>query len=89
MAKNIVGDIIISGLAFSSLAFLFIKIRNPFKNHKFNTFAYIILLLIIYSLIVRSFFFFVSKDGIAPKLQGFLITYPCINLVICSYLLSN
>jgi len=89
MSTSIVGDIIISALSFSSLVFFIFKIRRPFKNHNFNTFAYIILLLIVYSLIVRFFVFFVNKDGIDPKLQGFLITYPCINLVICSYLLSN
>lgn len=83
------GNIIISSGAFACLVFTFIKIRKPFKQHSFNTFAYIILLLLIYSLIVRSFFFLVDKPGISAKLSGFLQTYPSINLVICSYLLSN
>ena len=68
MSNSVVGDIIISGLSFTSLVFFLFKIRRPFKNHNFNTFAYIILLLIIYSLIVRFFVFFVNKDGINAKL---------------------
>jgi len=93
------GNLLISAAAFATLLFTIIKVRKPFKQHSFNTFAYIILLLLVYSLIgknhsdlhsiVRSFFFFVDKDGISPKLKGFVATYPAINLVICSYLLSN
>lgn len=45
------GNIVISTCAFASLLFTLIKIRKPFKSHSFNTFAYIILLLIVYSLI--------------------------------------
>lgn len=82
-------NLIISSLSFATLVFTLIKVRKPFKQHSFNTFAYIILLLIIYSLIVRSFYFFIDKEDISPKLQGFVATYPSINLVICSYLLSN
>ena len=100
------GNIVISIGAIASLGFMIFKIRKPFKKHSFNTFAYIIMLLIAYSLlgnycialwdlfllnvfIVRAFFFFIDFGKINPKIQGFLATYPCINLVICSYLLSN
>ena len=86
--------------AFLSLVYSLFKVRRPFKQHSFNTFAYIILLLLVYGLTgklkviimiiqVRCFFFFIDKEGISPKLRGFLATYPAINLVICSYLLSN
>jgi hypothetical protein len=107
------GNVIISTGAALSLGLLCFKIKKPFKQHSFNTFAYIILLLIVYALIgkycliirdyihefkasvnntenvVRAFYFFIDKDSIGPKMQGFLATYPSINLVICSYLLSN
>lgn len=86
---NNTSNILISTGAFASLLYTIFKIRRPFKQHSFNTFAYIILLLIMYSLVVRSFYFFVDKPNISPKLQGFISTYPSINLVICSYLLSN
>lgn len=86
---NNIENILISSAAFATLVFLLIRIRRPFKQHAFNTFAYIIMLLITYSLIVRSFYFFVGKDDISAKMQGFIMTYPSINLVICSYLLSN
>lgn len=86
---NNIENIVISSGAFATLVFMLIKVRRPFKQHAFNTFAYIIMLLITYSLIVRSFFFMVDKNGISAKLQGFVQTYPSINLVICSYLLSN
>ena len=89
MSLDYFGNIAISTLGFISLVYTFLKIRRPFKQHSFNTFAYIILLLIVYSLIVRSFFFLVDKDDISAKMQGFIATYPSINLVICSYLLSN
>jgi hypothetical protein len=46
-----VGNMFISTLSIGSLAMLFFKIRKPFKGHSFNTFAYIILLLIVYALI--------------------------------------
>jgi hypothetical protein len=94
------GNILISLFAAGSLSYLVYKVKAPFKSHSFNTFAYIILLLIVYALIgkhnkpeiiriVRVFYFFVDKNEIDYKIQGFLATYPCINLVICSYLLSN
>ena len=51
MSINPTGNIIISACGFASLAYMLFKIRKPFKTHAFNTFAYIILLLIIYSLI--------------------------------------
>lgn len=51
MVINQTGNIIISVGALISLGLLLFKIRKPFKSHAFNTFAYIILLLIIYSLI--------------------------------------
>lgn len=56
MVINQTGDIIISVGAFISLGFLLFKIRKPFKAHAFNTFAYIILLLIVYSLVGKSYF---------------------------------
>lgn len=40
-------------------------------------------------LIVRMCFFCIDGASVSPKMQGFLATYPCINFVICSYLLSN
>lgn len=72
MSMDYFGNIIISAMSFMSLAYTLFKVRKPFKAHSFNTFAYIILLLIFYSLIVRSFFFFVDKDGISAKLSGFI-----------------
>ena len=45
------GNILISLFAAGSLSYLFYKIKAPFKSHSFNTFAYIILLLIVYALI--------------------------------------
>lgn len=48
---NETGNILISLGALASLGFLLFKIRRPFKSHSFNTFAYIILLLIAYSLV--------------------------------------
>jgi len=83
------GNILISLFALASLSFMFHTIRKPFKSHSFNTFAYIILLLLSQALLVRFFFFFIDHDSIATKTRGFLATYPCINLVISSYLLSN
>ena len=49
-----VGNILIGLGALSSLSYLCFKIRKPFKTHSFNTFAYIILLLIVYSLIGKT-----------------------------------
>lgn len=86
---NNVENILISSMAGASLVFVLLKIRRPFKQHVFNTFAYIVMLMIVYSLAVRVFYFLVDKPGIAPKIQGFVETYPSINLVISSYLLSN
>lgn len=94
------GNIFISMMSVGSLSLLYYKVRKPFKGHSFNTFAYIILLLIVYALIgnsiihthsfvVRTFYFLIDKDSLSPKMLGFVATYPCINLVICSYLLSN
>ena len=108
------GNILISLCAAGSLGYLFFKVRAPFKSHSFNTFAYIILLLIVYALIgkltqllfisfsnyltlsnhvyfiVRIFYFFVDMPkNENPKIVAFLATYPQINFVICSYLLSN
>lgn len=37
---------------------------------------------------VRIFYFCVDEST-NLKTQSFLATYPCINFVICSYLLSN
>ena len=48
------GNILISLFAAGSLSFLVYKIKAPFKSHSFNTFAYIILLLIVYALIGKS-----------------------------------
>ena len=59
------GNIIIALGALSSLGYLCYKIRKPFKNHNFNTFAYIILLLIVYSLIGK-------KRNITPKSSNVL-----------------
>jgi hypothetical protein len=83
------GNVVISTSALASLGLLCYKIKKPFKQHSFNTFAYIILLLIVYALFVRAFYFLIDKDQLSPKMTGFLATYPSINLVICSYLLSN
>jgi len=48
------GNIFISMLSVGSLSLLYYKVRKPFKDHSFNTFAYIILLLIVYALIGNS-----------------------------------
>jgi hypothetical protein len=48
------GNILISLFAAGSLSYLVYKIKAPFKSHSFNTFAYIILLLIVYALIGKS-----------------------------------
>jgi len=50
-------NILISLFAAGSLSFLVYKIKAPFKSHSFNTFAYIILLLIVYALIGKSICF--------------------------------
>lgn len=47
---NPMGNILIGLGATASLGYVIFKIRQPFKTHSFNTFAYIILLLICYSL---------------------------------------
>ena len=86
---NNVENILISSMAGATLVFVLLKIRKPFKQHMFNTFAYIVMLMIVFALSVRVFFFLVDKPGIAPKIQGYVETYPSINLVISSYLLSN
>jgi hypothetical protein len=44
------GNVVISTSALASLGLLCYKIKKPFKQHSFNTFAYIILLLIVYAL---------------------------------------
>lgn len=49
------GNVIISTCAAASLGLLCYKIKKPFKQHSFNTFAYIILLLIVYALIGKLF----------------------------------
>lgn len=48
---NPVGNILIGLLSVGTLGYLVHRVRKPFKQHSFNTFAYIILLLIVYSLI--------------------------------------
>lgn len=45
------GNVVISTTALATLGILCLKIKKPFKQHSFNTFAYIILLLIVYALI--------------------------------------
>ena len=45
------GNVFISLMSIGSLALLYYKVRKPFKQHSFNTFAYIILLLIVYALV--------------------------------------
>ena len=45
------GNILISLFAAGSLSYLVYKVKKPFKSHSFNTFAYIILLLIVYALL--------------------------------------
>ena len=92
------GNVLIGiGGAFT-LGFVAFKVKKPFKTHKLNTFAHIILLLLIYSLIskpymltvlVRIFYFFIDVPNTSARLAAFLMTYPSINMVICSYLLSN
>ena len=54
---NTPGNIIISMFALISLGFLIFTIRRPFKSHSFNTFDYIILLLICYSLFGKTNYF--------------------------------
>jgi hypothetical protein len=54
MSSNPFGNTLIGLGAFFCLGYLCYKIRKPFKDHKFNTFAYIILLLIVYSLISKT-----------------------------------
>ena len=53
MSSNPVGNTLIGLGALTCLGYLCLKIRKPFKAHSFNTFAYIILLLIVYSLISK------------------------------------
>lgn len=48
------GNIVISTSALATLGILSFKIKKPFKQHSFNTFAYIILLLIVYALFGKS-----------------------------------
>ena len=93
-----VGNALISVMAFFSLSYVLYKVRKPFKEHKFNTFSYIILILLVYGMfskdsfvllaLVRMFFVLIDNDS-KPRFKTFLATYPQVNLVITSYLLSN
>jgi hypothetical protein len=101
MSISLIGNLIIALSALITLGSLIFRIRKPFKNHKFNTFSYIMLLLFIYSLIgnycsfsftlysVRMFYFLVDLDNISARMSAFLLTYPIISNVIISYTISN
>jgi hypothetical protein len=76
------GNIFISMMSVGSLSLLYYKVRKPFKGHSFNTFAYIILLLIVYALIGNSiiihslicspYILFLGRQGfVEPEDAGF------------------
>jgi len=54
MEINQTGNILISVGAAITLASAIYTVRKPFKAHKFNTFSYIILILLVYSLISKA-----------------------------------
>ena len=73
MSMLVPGNLIVCLSAAATLGFTLYKVRAPFKSHSFNTFAYIILLLITYAIagkkdifidVVRVFYLFVDKSNI-------------------------
>lgn len=54
MEINQTGNILISVGAAITLASTIYTVRKPFKAHQFNTFSYIILILLVYSLISKA-----------------------------------
>jgi len=91
-------------MSVSTLAFVCYKVNFAFRKHYMNIFTYLMLILICFALLMRSFFFFTEFDvfiGPNPDDDGreelkdesasfaLVWTYPLINFIVASYTISS
>jgi len=84
-------DAVVTLLSLATLFIVIWLVKNPFKKHHMNIFTHLMLCLVSFSLLMRSFFFMTGQPSIEEnaKVWSLIWTYPLINMVVVSYTVSS
>lgn len=97
--ERLVAAIIVSaGVGVPSLFILFKGTQKTRKNHLMNVFSQLFLALFSLGLLIRCFYWTVwlnqgtpmdpNDKGVSLNMRAFMLTYPQINILICSFLIQ-